>query len=298
MRVATNSVSENIISQLQKLSTKQAQLQSQVATGQRITQPADDPAAIGRVLKLQSQQRQTAQYTRNADRALQLSQASYAGLQAIKKISDRVTEIGTLTNGMQSDAAMQAYASELDQLIEQGVQAANSNLSNEYLFGGTAVDAPPFAATRDANGQITSVAYHGNTDQAAIPLSDTAAVTPGTSGDTNTGLRDMLNSMIALRDAITSGNTGAISSIQSDLLGSEDKLVAALAEHGGVQTRIEVMQSEQTTQSENTDSLISSEANADMATTIVRLNEIQTAYQAALQSSSYIMRLSLLDYIQ
>jgi flagellin-like hook-associated protein FlgL len=35
-----------------------------------------------------------------------------------------------------------------------------------------------------------------------------------------------------------------------------------------------------------------------MPTTIVRLNQSQTAYQAALSSAANIMRMSLLDYLQ
>jgi flagellar hook-associated protein 3 FlgL len=297
MRIATSNLSETVMTQLQKLNTEQARLQSQVATGQRITQPEDDPAAVGRVLKLENQQREIAQYGRNADRALQLSQASFAGLQGMKSISDRATEIGTLSTGVQSPEALQAYATELDQLIEQGLQTANSSLSNEYLFGGTAVDAPPFTATRDAQGHVTAVSYDGNADQASIPLSETATVKPGTSGATNNSLGDLLNDMIALRDALNAGNSSAVPTIQTGLLDSEDQLVSALAEHGGVQMRIEVLQTEQASRTENLESLISSEADADLPTTLVRLTQTQTAYEAALQSSAYIMRLSLLDYI-
>jgi len=43
--------------------------------------------------------------------------------------------------------------------------------------------------------------------------------------------------------------------------------------------------------------LVSGEVDADMPSTIVALNQAQTAYQAALQSSAKIMKISLLDYI-
>lgn len=297
MRIATHSNTESVIQQLQKLNTSQAKLQTQVATGQRITQPEDDPAAVGRVLKMETQQRHIVQFTRNAERALQVSQASFAGLQAMKSISDRVTEIGTLGSGLQSPAALQAYASELDQLIEQGLQTANGKLSNEYLFAGTAVDSAPFSATRDSAGQITAISYDGNADQAAIPLSDTATIKPGSSGDTNLVLRDLLNDMVALRDALSANDVSGVTTIQEGLLDNEDQLVSALAEHGGVQLRIEALQAEHASRSENLESLISTEADADLPGTLVRLSQTQTAYEAALQSSAYIMRISLLDYV-
>ena len=42
---------------------------------------------------------------------------------------------------------------------------------------------------------------------------------------------------------------------------------------------------------------VSKEVDADLAKTLVKLNEIQTAYLAALKSGSTIMNQSLLDYV-
>lgn len=298
MRISNNTLSANIVRQIQQLGSQQAKLQTQVATGQRIFQPEDDPTAVGRVLGLESEQRRISQYTRNVDRALELSQASFAGLQQIKKVSDRAAEIGTLGAGPMGPEAGRAYASEVDQLIEQTLQLANTKFRNDYVFAGTAVDAPPFVATRAADGKIASVAYAGNAARASIQLSESASITPGSSADTNTGLRDYLNQLVSLRDALSANNTAAIASAQTGLIAGEDKLVSALAEHGGVQTRIEASRAQLLDRSDSLESLVSAEADIDMPTTIVRLNQSQTAYQAALSSAANIMRLSLLDYIR
>lgn len=298
MRITTNTVSENIVRQIQNLGSQQSKLQTQVASGQRIFQPEDDPTAVGRVLNLESESRQISQYMRNADRALELSQATFSGLQQIKKVSDRATEIGTLGAGVISGDAAKAYASEVDQLIEQTLQLTNTRFRNDYLFAGTAVSDVPFVATRDASGKIASVAYAGNSEQSAIQLSENASIVPGSGGDTNTGLRDFLNQLVALRDGLTANNTTAVTAAHGDLISSEDSLVSALAEHGGVQTRIEANRAQQQNRADNIDSLISTETDADLPSTIVRLNQTQTAYQAALQSAANIMRISLLDYIK
>jgi flagellar hook-associated protein 3 FlgL len=298
MRITNNTLSENIIRQVQNLGNQQAKLQTQVATGQRIFRPEDDPNAMGRVLNLESEQRQISQFLRNADRALELSQASYAGLQQIKKVSDRAAEIGTLGAGSLSPEASKAYASEVDQLIEQTLQFTNTKFRGDYIFAGTAVDTPPFAATRNPGGQVTGVAFTGNASQAPIQLSENASISPSTTNSTNLGLRDFLNQLVALRDALTTNNTAGVSSAESGLVAGEDSLVSALAEHGGIQTRIEANRAQQQDRADNLESLVSAEADADLPTTIVKLNQTQTAYQAALQSAANIMRISLLDYIK
>lgn len=298
MRISTNAVSDTMVRQIQQLGTQQARLQNQVATGQRIFQPEDDPSSVGRLLNLETSQRQLAQYARNADRALVLSQATFSSLQGIKRISDRATELATLGAGAVNPEAMRAYAEEVNQMLEQGLQLANSKLGNDYLHAGTALDAAPFVATRDAAGSITSLAYAGNADQLSIPLSESSTLAPGSSGDTNLGIHDLLNTLVALRDALAAGDHAAVTSAQDQMIPAEDGLISALSETGGAQARIEASRAQQQDLATSLESLVSKEADADLPTTIVKLTQAQNAYQAALQSAASIMKTSLLDYIR
>jgi len=298
MRVASTTVSDNIIRQIQQLSSQQARLQTQVSTGQRIAAPEDDPAAVARVLDLTTERRQLAQYGQNASTALSVSQASYSGLQNLKQVSDRAGELATLGTGTLGTDAMSAYATETNQLIEQAVQAANGTFNGSYLYAGTAVDTPPFTVARDASGQITGVTYAGNSAQAAVALSPTSSITPNTDGTTNAGLATFINQLVSLRDALASGTASAVTAVQPGLTTSENLLVSSIADVGGVQTRIEAAQSQQTDRTTSLDSLISSETSTDLPTTVVKLNQVQTAYQAALSSAANIMSHSLLDYLK
>ncbi len=298
MRVSTLSISNTVIQQIQQLGTQQSKLQMQVATGQRIFNPSDDPTAVGRVLNLESESRALLQYERNIDRAMELSQASFSSLREMKKVSDRASEIGALGAGVTSAESARAYASEVDQLIEQAVQLANTRFRNDYLFAGTAVDAAPYAAARDADGRITAVAYAGNADRTAISLSETTSVTPGTDNATNLGLRDFINGLVQLRDALNANDNTAVIAAQGTVLAGEDLLVSSVAEQGGIQTRIEASRTLLTSRTDDIQKLISAEADIDLPEAVVRLNQALTSYQAALQSSASIMRLSLLDYLR
>lgn len=299
MRIASNTIQDNIVRQIQQLGAQNSKLQSQVASGQRLTQIEDDPAAAGRVLGQQSELRRVDQYDRNATRALEITQASFAGITDVKKISDRAGELATLGRSPTSPAALSAYGAEINQLIEQLVQVGNTRLGNDYIFAGTAVDAPPFNATRDpVSGQVTAVTYDGDSSQASIPLSEVASVSPGTSGATNLGVRDLLNQLVGLRDALATADSAGIAAAQTSIVTGEDTFISAVAENGAVQLRIEINRSQQQARGDRLVSLISSETSADLPDTIVRLNQAQTSYQAALQSAASIMRISLLDYIQ
>jgi flagellar hook-associated protein 3 FlgL len=298
MRIASNSASEAVLVQLNKLSQRQSQLQTQAATGQRIFQPEDDPAAVGRILGLETERRQITQFQSNATRALEISQSSYAGIQQMKTISDRAGELVTLGAGASSPDASKAYAKEVNQLIEQAVQLGNTKFRNDYLFAGTAVTTQPYDdSNRDANGDLISVSYAGNASQGTVQLSENSAIAPGTTNSTNTGMGDFINNLIALRDALNTGNSATVSSSQPALEGSENLLVNALSEHGAIELRIEVNQKQQSTRAQNIETLVSKDADADLATTIVRLSQTSTAYEAALSSGTKILKMSLLDYL-
>jgi flagellar hook-associated protein 3 FlgL len=131
-----------------------------------------------------------------------------------------------------------------------------------------------------------------------IQLSETASLSPLTTGATNQAVNGFINQLVALRDALEAGDNAALTAVQGNLVASEDALGSALAEHGAVQMRIEVNRSQQVAAVESVMGLISSETSADLPETIVRLNQSQTAYQAALQSAANIMQISLLDYIK
>ncbi len=298
MRIATNSASEAVLVQLTKLSQRQAQLQTQAATGQRIFQPEDDPAAVGRILGLETERRQISQFQSNATRALEVSQSSYSSISEMKKISDRAGELVTLGAGASSPDAFRAYAKEVNQLIEQAVQLGNTKFRNDYLFAGTAVTTQPYDDTnRDANGNLLAVTYAGNTAQGTVQLSEYSSIAPGTTNATNTGMGDFINNLIALRDALNSGDSATVSATQPNLETSENLLVNSLSEHGAIELRIEVNRKQQEARAQNIETLVSQEADADLATTVVRLSQTSTAYEAALSSATKILKMSLLDYI-
>lgn len=298
MRIATNTVSESVLLQIQKLSTQQSTLQNQLATGQKIFQASDDPSAVGRILTLDNESREILQFQKNTNRALEVSQASFSALQDIKKLSDRAGEIATLGAGASSPDAYRAYAKEVNQLIEQALQLGNTRLRNDYLFSGTALSTAPLTATRNGAGEITSVAYAGNAAQGTIQISELSSLAPGSSNATNTGLGTFLNNLVALRDALNTTTSTAVAAVQPNLETSENLLVNALSEQGAVQLRIEVAQSQQENRLSNIEDLVSREADADMATTAVKLSQTSTAYEAALSSATKILQMSLLDYLK
>ncbi len=311
MRVTTNSFSTSLIDQLNTLSARQNRLQTEAATGQRLIAPEDDPAAMRRVLDLQSEGRGVAQFQKNISFLTEKAGASYEVMRGLKKISDRVGEIATLADGTKSPAELKIYATEVTQLIRQAAQFVNGKHRGDYLLGGTNVDQLPFAASFDADGNATAVTYQGNTDVPDVEVAEGSFVTaqmPGanTTGSGARGLiadsrfgADLFGHLISLQNHLLAGDTASIASVDHAALGKdEENLIYQMGTNGALQSRLEAAGNLASSRALSVDGLVSKEADADLAETLVRLNQTQTAYSAALQSGANIMQRSLLDYIR
>ncbi len=298
MRIATDTIFNNMESQIQNLDSAQSTLQGQLATGLSISQPSDDPTAISSVLNLISEDAQTSQYSANATTALQVSQASYAGLTQFNQLSNAVDQIATeANNGTDSSSQLQDYATAINQYLEQALQLGNSTFEGNYLYAGTANDTPPFQATRNPQGQITAVAYVGNSSQASIPISTSTSISPSTDGTANQSMADFMNQLVSLGAALQSANSSGIATAQAQLETTSDTFVSAAAESGAVQSGIESAQTLSTSLGQNLESIISGESSANVATTDAKLTEAQTSYQAVLEASARVMQTSLLNYL-
>ncbi len=311
MRVTSNSFPNRLVSQLGDLATRQARLQSQAATGQRIQLPEDDPAAVRRVLNMQSEARSLDQYGSNISRLKDATTASYNSMRSLKKLNDRAAEIATLADGLRSPQELNIYAQEINEIIEQSVNIANSTHRGDYLFAGTRVDQPPFQVVRDAEGKITGVNYSGNSDPIIAEispdvLSEAQPVGGNSSGSGPRGLlsdsrsgADFFNHLLSLRNNLSVGDTAAIaSSDRANLRKDEENFLYHYGHTGAIQSRLDAAGSLLNDQSFSIEQQVSGVVDADLAQTLVRLTQVQNAYTAALQTGGTILKSSLLDYLR
>lgn len=311
MRVTANTFPNSLIDQLNSLSQRQNKLQNQAATGQRVQLPEDDPVAMRRVLDMQAEGKTVSQYQRNIARHQDLANATFSVMKALKTVSDRAREISISADGLKSQDELTIDAKEVTELIKSAVQSANTQNSGDYLFSGTLSNQPPFVLTTDANGNVTSVTYQGNTTLAESEIASgvtisAQAVGENTSGTGPRGLitdsrvgADFFNHLISLQNNLLSGNVGAIEATdRSNLAQDEDNFLFQLGGNGAIQARLETANAIANQRTDTLEKQVSNEADADLSETLLRLNQTQTAYQAALQSAGKILGSSLLDYLQ
>lgn len=310
MRVTGNTFSANFLNQVNRLTVRQQQLQNQAATGQRVTAPEDDPAAMQRVLGLKTEQQNLSQYNNTIAALQDRAMSSFNAIKGVKTVSDRAGEIATMADGTRSPEELKTYASEVSELIKQAVQTMNSQQGDQYLFGGTASSQPPFTLTTDVDGNVTGVTYQGNTTVVENEIGSGSAISIDAPGENTSGAgargiitdsrsgADFFNHLISLRDHLLAGDTAAIASTDRPALGKdEENLIYHVSNNGVMQSRLETAKTAGNTRKDSLEQVISREADADLTETLVSLSQAQTAYQAALQSGASLMKLSLMNYL-
>lgn len=310
MRVTSNSFSENLVTNFHALARRQLSLQDQIATGQRIKEASDDPFAAQQVLQLRDDSVANAQYQKNIGVHQEFAQVTHGLMRNLQKVLDRAQEIATTVDDLESPEDLQAYAAEVNQLLEHALVLANKQHRGEYVFAGMKTDTKPFTTTEGASGWIESVSFVASNTTAEseiasgvlvssrVPGENRASGERGLIADTQAGA-DIFAHLIALRDQLASGDVATVhSTTRAQLQADEENVLFHLARNGALQSRLESTLKSTKDEELALDREISNRADADLPETIIRLNQQQTNYQAALQSASSVMNLSLLNFLR
>ena len=314
MLATATSFSNSFLYQINQLEGQQANLQNQATTGLKLTNAADNPAAMNQVLNLQTEDSANTQYQSNITAVQRFRRPPpRTPLTGLQTLVEKASEIATDANGVTSPTQLASYATQVSQLIQQALQIANTQDSQgNYIFGGTNTGTAPFSATTDASGNITGIKYNGNTSVAETEIAPGVTVTAQSPGENNSGFRlgrrffadsrsgaDIFNHLIALQQDLASGNTSAISSTDSaNLNKDEDHVVAQISSNGVLQSSLNVASNLSSQNSTTIETQMSNDTNADLSMTLTKLTQNQTAYQAALETGTMIMSVSLVNYLE
>jgi len=306
MRVTFNTFPDTLLGRLQSLGSEQNKALTQLSTGQRIAAPSDDAPAMQRILNLRTEKKQNQQFHRNATDGLERSKVTFSSLEQIKDLLVRASELAAGINGASSENEYFAKSSEINQLIEQGLNVGNTKLRGSYLFAADSPENPAFTAERRGDGKINAISYAGSLNDSPIRIGEDTEIKVGSTVSENEKIADLLNKLIDLRDAMDAPASATKSDSVISMRGQgtdsldelENTILTFVSRAGTVQYRLETAMKDLETRYEATEQLISKDADIDFAEATVRLNRAQMAYQAAIQSGGMIQRNSLLDYVR
>jgi len=293
MRVASTTIYEMVKFNLGNITEELNKANNVVSTGKRINNLSDDPIGLAQALNIRSTLSNFEQLGRNISMGKSWLTASES---AISHVQDLVSDAKSLCIQMATatiGAAQRASASETVQnILEEVVSLANTEMNGRYIFAGSKTDTTPF----DQDGT-----YNGDNNPFTINIGRNSTVQVGSDGEAVFGTagqdNDIFKTLEDLKTALTNDNLSGIQNAMTRLDNHFDHISTKISDLGSKMLRMEIKETIlQDMNITNTERLSNIE-DADIAEAIIELKQKELAYQAALASSAKVMKLSLIDYL-
>ncbi|ADP12247.1 MULTISPECIES: flagellar hook-associated protein FlgL [Erwinia] len=157
MRLSTGMIYDQQIQGIQSANSSWLKAGNELATGNRVNKPSDDPVAAAQAVVLSQAQSETSQYETARVFATQNQSTEETTL---KQVADVVisaqTTVVAASTGTLSGEDRASYATQLEGIRGQLLNLANSTDGNgRYMFAGYQSDKAPF--TSDAGGKVTYI---------------------------------------------------------------------------------------------------------------------------------------------
>jgi flagellar hook-associated protein 3 FlgL len=298
-RVTDAATSANLASYISKNRQLIGVAQEQLSSGKRINRPSDDPVGAGAVLRLRTSQAQLEQFRSTASNVKDNLLIADNALESYEQVLDRAKTLFTQGGSDSTSASGRAsIAAELDGLRAQFMTVANMRSNDQFVFGGTRQNVPPFDPTTEALAATATSAPLVQIEPDTAPV--TAGVTADTvfSDATGTIFQTLTDVAAALRGT---GNAAADKTTiltGLDRLGSFSDLAQVARVRIGSSISTATAADDRMNQTflslgESADSV----EGADFVKTALELTNAQNALNASLQASSYAGRKSLIDFL-
>lgn len=300
MRISNAQITAMMHGSMNTSSEKLGKLMQQMATGERMLLPSDDPISAVRVLRIEREEATLTQYRTNiANVAGNLSKQEAN----LKAASDSMLNVRDLllwaANGSNTSEDLAAIANELGNLEKTILSFANvRDEEGRYLFSGTLSDRP--AITFDAATQSYQLTGNDQYRQAAVANGVLVEenVTAAQVFGGGVGMLNDLNALVKmLADPALDASDPAVRASVTATLNSLDKthgdLLGAVSEAGGRQNTLTLLSSSNEDVSLVNKKIEGELSQLDYATASIDLNNYQLSLQATQKTYLKINGLSL-----
>jgi flagellar hook-associated protein 3 FlgL len=292
MRITNNLITRGSLHTLQRSLRAVDEAQHRATTGLRVETVSDDPLAASSILGASASLRALEQYQRNINRGNARLAAEEQVLNSLTDTMARARELATQHASSTSNAQWRLAAStEVSQLQQYVIQLGNMRHEGEFLFGGDQSDiapvtsaSPPYLAappTGARRAEISSNQYvqtnHNATD---VFL--------------NSGVMSALDQ---LQTALANDDMQGIGTSMTALDAAYNKVQSLIGDVGAFQAQLEVTASNLTAVDVSLRAFRSDLQDADLEKAVTELVGRQTAYQAAMMTTSRVLGLSLANYL-
>lgn len=295
MRISSNQFHNTMMASLQSANEGAAQAMQQLATGQRILKPSDDPIGALRLSRLSREESALDQYRNNIGALQSRLSASEATLNSIQGDLQSARDLLVwAADGGNTPADLNAMSGSMKTLHDSLLYLANTkNAEGRYLFSGTASDQP----TVDP----ATYAFKGNTQTQPVAVADDTSVPANVSLENMGAFLQQLNTLTT-QLATPGVNPSTVQPAVQTLLGQLDQVLSSVAgkigQLGGRQNVLTTLDNNQASVSLSNQQSALQLGKTDYAEAATRLDSYTLALKATQAAYGKVSNLSLFDALR
>lgn len=302
MRITNNMLINNMLSNLNNNLSRMNKYQTQLATSKKISLPSDDPIVASRALKLRTDVAEIEQYRRNVNDALSWMEITETTLGQMGDIIHRTKELALQgSNGSATPEDLEKIRQEVEQLKVQMTHLANVTYAGRYIFSGFKTDKP----LMDENGvfQIDianseQIFYEiGIGDNININVTGSDLFNSGADA-TASGTSSLIETFNILIGALASGDNDAVAGTLTRIDTDLENILRVRSGVGARMNRLELTANRLEDDFINFTKLMSKNEDADIAETIMNLQNEENVYRASLAAGAKVIQPSLIDFLR
>lgn len=297
MRITQSVKNNQLLVNLNQVNSERQLYYNQISTGKQLVKPSDNPTGTAKILQLNKMLKQSEVYQKNIDDARAFLTATEASLTAVNESIQEALIVGLEgandTNGKEERNIL---ADEVDYIIDRVLAEANRQYGTKYLFGGTAIDQPPFEMIDPDNVNMTN--------EDAIDGFHMREILKGDEVQINFSGKDVFiennntfESLINLRDALRNNNSEEIQSAYEQLKDVSTQITNYISKAGIRYDHVNDVENTLIEFDLELKQLKSAIEDADITEAAVNFESLDTLYQANLQFGARILNMTLLDYL-
>lgn len=296
MRITQSMLSSNSLKNLSESYRRMGQYQDQLATGKKITKPSDDPVVAMKGMFYRSGLTEVEQYKRNLSEIYLWMENSEAGIEQGNNGLQRVRELVIQgKNDTMSPTDREAIAREVEQIKDDLVQVANTQVSGRYIFHGTDISNPPVTTANPPKvaKNLGDPAINNYKVEISRGISLRANVNPA-----NVFNQELFDVVQGIQTSLEENQPEALTGLLERLDKAMDSLSAERSELGARNNRLEMIDNRIAQQEVMASRVLSDNEDADIERVITDLKTQESVHRAALGVGARILQPTLLDFLR
>jgi len=306
-------------SRLNDLTTQLEELRKIGASGKRVNKPSDDPSAIRPIISTRKDLSDVDRYMETMGQSLDTMKATDGHLEHVENIMQRIKELSiNAVNGSYDQKSLNILADQVENMRQELLDSSNAMVNGKYVFAGYQESTKPFTVNGayvpgayDPNNSATwPYIYNGDANPTMLEIGSGEKIQVNLTGNDlffgdadndgsvdNPSRQNIFAVVTNVMEAMRAGDIPRLEGEMNNLDAAADQNRRLRSQLGNRAARVQSAMDNQEGVKIDLKKILSRYEDADAIEAFNAIVQQQTAFQAALNITGKVSKLSILDYI-